>query len=64
MERRGAREGLAGRRDLVNPGEIYDGASLDGTAREWKIVYLDPSVVTREAEEDLGLVDFLGMAGQ
>jgi AraC-like DNA-binding protein len=37
---------------MVNPGEIHDGAPLDGAAREWRIIYLDPAVVAREAEEE------------
>ena len=37
---------------MVNPGEIHDGAPLDGTAREWRIIYLDPGVVAREADEE------------
>jgi len=37
---------------MVNPGEIHDGAPLDGAAREWQIIYLDPAVVAREAEEE------------
>jgi len=40
---------------MVNPGEIHDGAPLQGTVRAWQIIYLDPSVVAREAE-----ADFLG----
>ncbi len=45
---------LAGDVIMVNPGEIHDGAPLDGGAREWRIIYLDPAVVTREAEEEFG----------
>jgi AraC-like DNA-binding protein len=37
---------------MVNPGEIHDGAPLDGTAREWRIIYLDPAIVAREANEE------------
>jgi len=37
---------------MVNPGEIHDGAPLDGAAREWWILYLDPAVVAREADEE------------
>jgi len=37
---------------MVNPGEIHDGAPLDGTAREWRIIYLEPGVVAREADEE------------
>jgi AraC-like DNA-binding protein len=42
---------------MVNPGEIHDGAPLDGTAREWRIIYLDPAVVAHEAAQE-----FLGPA--
>jgi AraC-like DNA-binding protein len=37
---------------MVNPGEIHDGAPLDGAAREWRIIYLEPAIVTREADEE------------
>lgn len=37
---------------MVNPGEIHDGAPLDGAARTWRIIYLDPAVVAREAHEE------------
>jgi AraC-like DNA-binding protein len=43
---------LAGDVIMVNPGEIHDGAPLDGAAREWRIVYLDPAVVAREADQE------------
>ena len=37
---------------MVNPGEIHDGAPLDGAAREWRIIYLDPAVVARETDDE------------
>ena len=37
---------------MVNPGEIHDGTPLDGSTREWRIIYLDPAVVTRETDEE------------
>ena len=43
---------LAGDVIMVNPGEMHDGAPLEGTVREWRIIYLDPAVVAREAEEE------------
>ena len=43
---------LAGDVIMVNPGEMHDGAPLEGTVREWRIVYFDPGVVAREAEEE------------
>jgi AraC-like DNA-binding protein len=48
---------LAGDVIMVNPGEIHDGAPLDGTARGWRIIYFDPAVVAREAD-----VEFVGQA--
>jgi AraC-like DNA-binding protein len=41
---------LAGDVIMVNPGEIHDGAPLDGAVREWRIVYFDPAIVAREAD--------------
>src|SRR5437773_1456616 len=37
---------------MVNPGEMHDGASLDGAVRGWRIIYLDPAIVAREAGEE------------
>jgi AraC-like DNA-binding protein len=37
---------------MVNPGEMHDGAPLHGSARGWRMVYLDPAVVARELEEE------------
>jgi AraC-like DNA-binding protein len=37
---------------MVNPGEMHDGAPLDGAVREWRIIYLDPAVVACEADEE------------
>lgn len=48
----GAVRALAGDVIMVNPGEIHDGAPLDGAAREWRIIYLDPAVVAGEADEE------------
>ena len=39
---------------MVNPGEMHDGAPLDGAVREWRIIYLDPAVVDCEADEEFG----------
>jgi AraC-like DNA-binding protein len=39
---------------MVNPGEMHDGAPVGG-ARGWRIIYLDPALVTREvANEAIG----------
>ena len=43
---------LAGDVIMVNPGEMHDGAPLDGAVREWRIIYLDPAVVACEADEE------------
>jgi AraC-like DNA-binding protein len=38
---------------MVNPGEIHDGAPLDGNARGWRMIYIDPALVVREVEEEI-----------
>ena len=38
---------------MANPGEMHDGAPLDGNARGWRMIYFDPALVTREIEEDI-----------
>lgn len=35
----------------VNPGEVHDGASLDGAPRAWRMLYIDPAVVAELAAE-------------
>jgi AraC-like DNA-binding protein len=37
---------------MVNPGEMHDGAPLDGSARGWRMIYLDPALVAYEVEEE------------
>ena len=37
---------------MVNPGEIHDGAPLDGKARGWRMIYFDPDLVARELSEE------------
>ena len=45
---------------MLNPGEIHDGASVDGRARGWRIIYLDPATVAREVREEfLGQVEIV-----
>lgn len=43
-------EALPGDVIAVNPGEVHDGTPLGG-ARAWRILYLEPEVMRREAEE-------------
>ncbi|RUL79048.1 AraC family transcriptional regulator [Dyella choica] len=38
---------------MVNPGEMHDGSPIGG-AREWHILYLEPSLVLRELADELG----------
>ena len=35
----------------VNPGEVHDGAPLDGAPRAWRMLYIDPAVVAGLAAE-------------
>lgn len=37
---------------MVNPGEIHDGAPLDGNVRGWRMIYFDPDLVARELSEE------------
>src|SRR5258708_30262545 len=37
---------------MCNPGEMHDGAPLDGQARGWRMLYLDPALVAREIQEE------------
>src|SRR5882762_9400965 len=38
----------------VNPGEMHDGAPLDYQPRGWRMLYLDPALVAREVESEIG----------
>jgi AraC-like DNA-binding protein len=38
---------------MANPGEMHDGAPLDGNARGWRIIYFDPDLVAREVAEEI-----------
>lgn len=38
---------------MVNPGEMHDGAPLDGNSRVWRMIYLDPALVAREVSEEI-----------
>jgi AraC-like DNA-binding protein len=37
---------------MANPGEIHDGAPVDGRARGWRMIYLDPAIMAREVREE------------
>jgi len=39
---------LAGDVIMCNPGEVHDGAPIDGGVRRWRIVYFDPAIVRAE----------------
>jgi hypothetical protein len=39
---------------MVNPGEMHDGMPVNGGARGWRILYLDPATVAY-SRVDLGL---------
>lgn len=45
-------ESEAGDVIMVNPGEMHDGMPVDGFARGWRILYLDPTVVAREIADE------------
>ena len=38
---------------MVNPGEMHDGVPLDGNARGWRMIYLDPALVAREVKDEI-----------
>jgi AraC-like DNA-binding protein len=43
---RGEVEARAGEVITVNPGEMHDGAPLAGAARRWRMLYVDPAIVS------------------
>jgi len=45
-------ESEAGDVIMVNPGEMHDGMPVDGSARGWRILYLDPNMVAREMADE------------
>jgi AraC-like DNA-binding protein len=45
-------EAHAGDIIMVNPGEMHDGMPLGGGAREWRMLYFDPAVVTDLVEAE------------
>jgi AraC-like DNA-binding protein len=52
-------ESEAGDVIMVNPGEMHDGIPVDGVARGWRILYLDPAVVAREIAEETTEEEFI-----
>jgi AraC-like DNA-binding protein len=38
---------------MVNPDEIHDGMPLAGNVRGWRMIYLDPTLLSREVEEEI-----------
>ena len=49
----GSVQALAGDVIMSNPGEMHDGAPLDGDVRGWRMLYLDPALLAREVEEEI-----------
>ncbi len=49
----GAVEAVAGDVITVNPGEMHDGAPVQGRVRAWRMLYIDPGLVGRALHEDL-----------
>lgn len=45
-------EAEAGDVIMVNPGEMHDGTPISGQPRGWRMLYFDPTLVTREVEEE------------
>src|SRR5438552_7596712 len=37
---------------MANPGEMHDGAPLDGSPRGWRMIYLDAALMAFEIEEE------------
>ena len=46
-------EAVAGDMITVNPGEIHDGAPVQGHVRAWRMLYLDPGLVAQALNEDM-----------
>jgi hypothetical protein len=45
---------------MANPGEIHDGAPLQGNVRGWRMIYLNPAVIHRELREEFaGLIEIV-----
>jgi AraC-like DNA-binding protein len=48
----GSVEAVAGDVIMVNPGEIHDGAPVDGAPRGWRMIYLDPAYFAIQVSEE------------
>jgi AraC-like DNA-binding protein len=48
----GAVSAAAGDVIMANPGEMHDGAPVNGRVRGWRMIYLDPAIVAREVREE------------
>lgn len=51
---RGLVEARANDAIMVNPGEVHDGSPLDERGRAWRMLYFEPSMLTRVAAELTG----------
>jgi AraC-like DNA-binding protein len=49
----GSVESLPGNVITVNPGELHDGHSVDGAMRSWRIIYFDPTALSRQFTTDV-----------
>ncbi|CAB3797968.1 AraC family transcriptional regulator [Paraburkholderia fynbosensis] len=52
---RGVVEARANDAITVNPGEVHDGSPLDERGRAWRMLYFEPSMLTRAATEVTGV---------
>ena len=48
----GAVEASVGDVIMANPGEIHDGIPFDGRPRGWRMIYLDPALMTAQVKEE------------
>lgn len=46
-------EAVAGDLVMANPGELHDGVPIDGKVRGWRMIYLDPTLVSHELEPEI-----------
>ena len=44
----------AGDAIMANPGELHDGASIDGGVRAWRMLYFEPWLAIGEVEDEIG----------
>jgi AraC-like DNA-binding protein len=52
-------ESAAGDVIMLNPGEMHDGRPADRSARGWKILYFDPTLIARELTDEIIDGEFL-----